>query len=613
MSCMSRLFVALACALSAGPLVAADRIEEVIVSASRIGVVDQLATVVEARDFIPSAHATDVLRGLPGLALASSGNRGALAQGRLRGAEANHLLVLIDGVVANDPATGSEFNFGAFDLAGVRRVELLPGPQSAVWGSDALAGVLLFDTTPASSHRHVAVGYGTHGTVDADLSLARVGDDGYGVLSLARSRSAGTNAALHGDEADGFANTTAHVAARRARGDWTFSSTARWTDAAADFDPTPAPRFVPQDGDRRAHSRGMLLSATVRFVGAERWQPWLTASSLRTKLANFEDGAVTNDFSGRRDTVTLAGNLDAGRHQLNLTLEAKAETFEQTAPVTPFGDPNQQQRTRATSVATEYQLRLDRLELSLSARRDFNSEFRHASAHRVGITTTGNPRWFANYGYGVKNPTFIERFGYTPDAFFGNPRLRPEIGRGVETGLDWRWRRGSWSVTIFQNILDDEINGFAFSSELGGFTARNLAGESRRQGAEAAFSLAFERLDLRGSWSYVDSKDGAGRREIRRPKHLASLAGRVAIDKRWSAGFAVSHNGESLDDDYSSFPATRVRLPGFNVARVDAEFAATPAWRLRLVVENVFNVERGTVFGYRAPGRSAMLRMRITR
>ena len=103
-------------------------------------------------------HAADALRAMPGLALTTNGHRASLTQVRVRGAEANHLLVLLDGIALNDPALGSEFNFGALDFAGIQRIEYLAGPQSAVWGSDALAGVLYFDTKPRQNTNRLSLG-----------------------------------------------------------------------------------------------------------------------------------------------------------------------------------------------------------------------------------------------------------------------------------------------------------------------------------------------------------------------------------------------------------------------------------------------------------------------
>ena len=606
--------LAAAVLLGAAAGAAAERLEEVIVSASRIAAVDQLAAVLDVEALLASGfHGADALRALPGLALARSGNRGALTQARLRGAEANHLLVLLDGVAVNDPATGGEFNFGALDLTGVRRVELLAGPQSAVWGSDALAGVLHFDTTPRRSERRIALGYGPRGTVDADATFARVGPAGFGAFSVGHARADGSNAALRGDEADGFANTTAHIRAGAARGAWVFAGTARWANADADYDPTPPPAFVPQDGDRRTEHRARLLHASARFTGFERFEPWLAVSTLRTGLRNRADGAQTNSFGGRRDVATLAGNFQHGRQRLNLTAEVATERFVQQADATPFGDPNQRQRTTTASVAAEHQVRLHRFACTASVRRDFNDAFKHAFAYRLGAATTGNPRWFANLGRGVKNPTFLERFGYAPDAFIGNPNLLPEVSRGVEAGLAWRWCAGEFAVTAFDNALRREIDGFFFDPERGGFTARNLAGASERRGAELRWQANAGRARLQGNYAYLDAGDHAGRGEARRPRHLASLTAHWPLTTRLSVNIGVTHTGASIDYDYGTFPATPVRLPSFRLLRLDVAYALAPRWRWRLTVDNLADTEHTTVFGYRGVGRTVLLKAETSR
>ena len=114
------------------------------VAPAPVEIIDQAA--IDARQ---SGVPADLLRGAPGFAVSQSGGIGSLTEVRLRGAEANHLLVMVDGVAINDPALGSSVDFANLDLIGASRIEILPGAQSALWGSDALAGVLSFETTPA--------------------------------------------------------------------------------------------------------------------------------------------------------------------------------------------------------------------------------------------------------------------------------------------------------------------------------------------------------------------------------------------------------------------------------------------------------------------------------
>lgn len=594
--------------IGAQDIEADERIEEIVVS-SRIGSVDQLVVVFDEETIDANFHQVDVLRSLPGLALSAAGNRGSLTQARLRGAEANHLLVLIDGIAANNPATGAEFNFGTLDSAGIRRAALLAGPQSAVWGSDALAGVLALDTTPATDGRRLSLGYGTHDTVDADAAFATVGDNGFAALDVGFLDSNGTNAALEGDEEDGFTNTTAHFRGSRDTGDWTFSSSARWTDAETDFDPSPAPAFIPADGDRQTQDRLALLHARVGFLGFDRFEPSLAVSTLRTELRSLAEGTLQNTFAGRRDTATLAGNILLDRQRFNVTMEAETERFEQTGEATPFGNPNQEQRITTLSTAGEYQVDFANVALTVSARRDFNDEFADALAYRLGATTRNNPRWFASIGRGIKNPTFVERFGYTPDTFFGNPDLAPESSVGLEAGMAWTWQDGSLALVAFDNALRNEIDPFVFSERLGGFTARNQDGRSRRRGAEITLDAAWHRYRLRANVAYVDTTDGEGRRELRRPRQMADVSVQARLTASVSAGLGILHNGAVVDRDYSTFPAANVNLDGFRLLRLNVNVEPSPKWRLSLLADNLLDAEHSAVYGYRSPGRSAMARL----
>lgn len=596
----------------AAPIAAADEdeeeLEEVRVAASRIGVVDQRVVVLDDDDLASVGfHPGDLLPMLPGFALATSGPRGSLSQARVRGSEANHLLVMIDGVAVNDPAAGSEFDFGNLDLIAIDGAEFLAGPQSAVWGSDAIAGVLNFDTKPEADSRRLRVGYGSHDTTNADLGIARVGDSGHLKVSVGHIASDGTNAALHGTEDDGYANTTGHLAVGREVAGWDFGFAARATEAEVAYDPSPAPLYIPMDGDRVTTTDASLLRATARYVGAERLVPWLTIARTRTQREHAADGISRNGTVGERDTVSLSTNLLLDAQRVNMTIEHVVERFEQTGQATAFGDPNQSQRTRTASVAAEYQRDLPLVSISVSARADANSAFGDAFAYRLGVTTRTSPRWFASVGRGVKNPTFVERFGYAPNAFIGNPDLQPETSLGAELGIAHAWDDASVTLTVFDASLDDEIDGFVFDPDALGFTARNISGSSRRRGAELTLDADWHGARWRAAYAYVDSTSD-GMREIRRPRHQGSVAMRRAVSRRVSLGLGMTYSGASLDRDFSTYPATPVVLDGFRLLRADLKIQPSPRWGLQFLVENALDEDYATVYGYRSPGLSAMAR-----
>lgn len=581
-------------------------IEEVVVTASRLGAVDQ-RVIVMGEDEVDGAsfHAADSLRALPGLALSTNGHRGSLTQARVRGAESNHLLVLLDGIALNDPALASEFDFGALDFAGIQRVEYLAGPQSAVWGSDALAGVLYLDTTPRRDSARYSLGFGTHGTIDADIEFTRVSEDRHAALSLGRVSSDGTNPAAMGDEDDGFANTTAHLNLGASQDRWRTALAARFTDFDVDYDPTPAPRYLPADGDRQASGHAAFVVATVHFNASENVDTWLSLASSQDRNKQFADGTLTDATVGRRDTATLATNVHFDTQRVNLTAEVERERIEQTGTASFFGDPNQRQRISARGIAAEYQVELGRLGLSASARTDSSDAFDDAFAYRLGATIGENPRWFASVGRGVKNPTFTERFGFTPDTFIGNPDLEPETSTGFEAGVVVTRAGTTASLVYFDTTLHDEIDGFFFEGARGGFTARNLDGESRRRGAEATLDTGFGPVRLTANYAYVDST-AENVRELRRPQHVGSVDLHIAIAPRISAGLGVTASGASPDRDFSTWPATEVELDAYRLWRGKLDIALSPRWTVSVGAENLLDEDYVTVYGYRSPGFTAM-------
>ena len=192
MHTVKRLLLLIAAAFQ-GPAHAAE-LETIVVYASRLGATTQQPTIlseseIEARH---AHHAGDILRAAPGVALSQAGNRGGLTQARVRGAEANHVLVMLDGIEMNNVALGGEYNFGYLDLTGARRVEIMNGPQSAIWGSDALAGLLYIDTTPRENAVTVDAAGGSMATRDTSITVSRSNTKGTPFSAPAISRPTAT-------------------------------------------------------------------------------------------------------------------------------------------------------------------------------------------------------------------------------------------------------------------------------------------------------------------------------------------------------------------------------------------------------------------------------------
>ena len=591
-------------------------IEVLTVTAHRLPTAEPVLPPLQRRAAGEQTVGADVLRSLPGLAISQSGPLGGLTQLRARGAEANHLLVLLDGFELNDPAADGEFNFAHLSTATTPHLEYLPGAQSAIWGSDAVAGVLQLGSAPRGRERFLRAAAGSFATTDLHLNLADVGANGHYRLSAQQFDTDGTNLSFAGSEDDGFRSRSLLASGSRSGERWQLGALVRHLSARSDFDPAPFPAFVPVDGPNHTeHASTLVALRGAREDLAGGWSAHTDVSLLRTNNLGYAGSVRTGFSDGERRKVSLIGRSagDAAT-QLSLIGEYEQERFEQRGSASPFGDPNQSQRIEQWSAGADWRLALStRLTVALSGRFDGNSDFEDSVSHRVAVRYALTPAFslWANHGTGIKNPSFIERFGFTPDTFFGNPGIEPEQSRHVSIGARWQRPGLDGGVTLFRDRLRDEIDGFAFDPALGGFTAVNEDGHSRRQGVEV--HLGVERADwhVRGGGSYIDSRDPDGDREIRRPRWLAfaEAGGRRGALRTWTR---LSYVGAQADLRFATFPATAVRLASYTLWSAAAYWTLAPRLELGLRGDNLLDQRVENVFGFAGPGRGAYLELRLS-
>lgn len=575
-----------------------------------------------------AALITDLLWELPSAAPSQAGALGSLTQLRLRGGEANHVLVRIDGFEANDPASGSEFDFSQLRSTTVSGMNLLSGAAGALWGSDALAGVLDFQTLTSTGNRtELSLEGGERGREALALRWARGSAQQGLAVTLDRFETEGTNTARTGDEDDGYAMQTLQLKGHRALTDQlTVTALARQVTRRSDIDGTPAPAFIPEDSDTQGRAQQRLLGVRLDYETDQQTLS-LSAEQLASRYRDAEDGARTAQRRGDRLRLVLQGTryfprAPLGEAVLTLAAEQEQERFDQLGEASVFGDPTQRQSlTHRSLLAVAGWRPGDRLTLSASGRFDDNEAFASAWTGRVGaeVAFTANGALWASFASAQKNPTFTERFGFTPNTFFGNANLRPERSVAAELGVRQRWPALGLegSVVAHRARLKDEINGFSFDGALGGFTAVNREGTSQRSGVESTLAWASDQgLEVTARYSVLDASEvqgGARRDEVRRPGkqgsltaalmpgHLGPFSGRLTVAWR-----------EALDDtDFASFPAETVKLDALTLVRGQVSVHPNEGVTLSLLGENLLDERYEAIWGYRAPGRALYLRAHL--
>jgi vitamin B12 transporter len=592
------------------------KLETLTVTAHRLPTADNILPIQVRESSNRPAIGADALRDLPSLAISQAGNLGSLTQVRIRGAEANHLMVLMDGVELNDPATDSSFNFANLALTGSNHLELLAGAHSAIWGSDALAGVLNVVTVPSERVRALNLEAGSFDTRHVQLQLAEGQENGFYNLSVGDFNSNGTNIAEvtsgNHSEKDGFEQRS-YLFSGGLNGEvWSGSTLLRRLHSNTDFDPTPFPSFQPVDGDNESRHDEDLASVTIDWHGVERLEQRLQVSYLQTENRSYLDGLQESETTAERTKATAITRFRPGdRQAFTLLLEHDKEQFRQRGLASFFGDPNQQQTVKTNSVALEYiATPLPNFAFSLSARHDDNSEFDNRKSYRAAASyqLQDDLQIWASWGTGIKNPSFVERYGFTPDTFLGNPDLKPELNRHLSTGIRYQPDRWSMAITLFRDRLKDEIDGFAFAPELGGFTSINESGTSRRDGAELEFSADLKFATLSFGVSYLDAEEPDGSSEIRRPDwqgFATLLHARGPLSAEVSA-FRVDNQD---DFDFSTFPAARVSLKAYTLLRARVAYQLTERLHVAVRGQNLLDDDYQDQLGYRSPGRGLYLQL----
>ncbi|HMB74392.1 MAG TPA: TonB-dependent receptor [Gammaproteobacteria bacterium] len=576
----------------------------------------------------------DILRSMPGIALSRSGGFGALTQLRMRGGEANHVAVFVDGIRVNDPSQSGEFDFAHLLSHDIGRIEIIRGPQSALWGSDALSGVInVVSVTPASGVRlNAAVEAGTQDWQSLTGGVSAAGTRGYVQFNAARVATDGYNVSRTGSERDGYENDSFNLSAGLDLSPGLeLGLRLRRIDATSDFDGTDFLTGLPAD-QLNTTDKEQLLGAVhltaETFDG--RWSHEVrvdrldTANTTATENAFSATGIDTARADALVDTFVYQTRFAiTDSHRLIAALEHRDEEFLQRGEVS-FGDPNRDEQMDSDSLILEYDGQItSRLSLLTSWRSDKNSDFEDATTARVTLAyRLGNEqtRLRAAWGEGIKNPTFTERYGFFTD-FLGNSELQPEHSTSLELGVDHTFTAAAVrvSATLFDETLEDEINGFVFDPVGGGFTSENQLGESERRGLEVDGGWNFsDAIGLQFALTWLDAEelDEQGLvsgREIRRPERTAGFGLRwTPPARRFDLGMNVAYS--SAQDDYFFPPVPpfqeRVTLESFTLVTLSGAYSVTDSLRIVGRIENLLDSEYEEVFGFRGVQRQAFVGLR---
>lgn len=566
-----------------------------VVTANRVEqpLTDVLAdlTVVD-RETIERSGATglaEVLSRVAGVEFMRQGGPANNTELFVRGGESRWVAVYVDGIRVDSQSGSGGAAFAAIPLRQIDRVEVLRGPASAVYGSDAMVGVVQVFTRRGDEAPgpRVSVGAGSDRTHQVDVSVAGGGAGVDYALSVSQSGSSGYHVRVEPNtnpDADGYLQKAFHGS-----WGWAFApgqrlrltALASHSDAQYDASTTVAGRVKDDHAVRRMQAAGLTWEADWSAF----YKSTVTVSESQDRYETLSDGVSTSLADTRLRNLLWQNRFVQGAHQWTVSFEHRADALVNRGINLPMD------RTQ-NGVAVGYGLRSGAHTLQLHARHDQDSEFGGRATSGVAYANDFADHWRASVSVGTafRAPSLYQRFHPT----FGNAALRPESTRSTEFTLRQAVGTSQWSLTAYRSSVDNLIY---FDQTLNRYLSTQSA---LLQGWVLQGQWQAWGWNWRGSLDLQDPRDLTNNRSLPR---RAQQHGVLSADTAWQ-GWRVGSDWSVSAHRYNYSGVTVTRLPGYGKLDLHASKPLAPHWTLRLRLDNVGDRAYQTALGYALPGRT---------
>lgn len=596
-------------------------------------------TVLTEKDFAErnATYVSDVLKTVPGVAIGSNGGRGAVTSLFLRGANSNHTAIIIDGVKVNPIDTN--FSFGGLSLSNIERIEVLRGEQSALWGSEAVGGVV-YITTKSGLYKDKPFnvdfdfGLGSHNTRDASATVSGYDNGFYYALHGDSHRTRGISVASK----DTF-RYTANDGSRIVTGGATEKDGFHRDNASLRLGYDDSKKGVELLASHYSQSfkNDSLTSGNAGQVYTSYEN--LAYSAMRDRETVFKLGGYwgsDQDLFKHKASVshlkhdTDVFGLNAGtkdwkklntNYQLDINFDREGGLTQALSLLADYqrtsfisnNFENGEKRLSEKSLATEYRLFTeDDHSLSLSGRFTDNKLYPNAWTGRISGAYRLSPNFktHASFGSAIKNPTVTDYFGWD-SKYIGNPNLKPEKSVGGEIGLliETTNKHHSLDVTYFARNVDNFISRKAVycrSQYDCDYQSINLDGTTKVKGVELVYTGKFtDNLTTYANYTYTNTKDSKDKELVRRPKHSANAGLAYQITDKLGSSVSVSYVGKRTDNYWdANYVSHTVKMPSYTLVNLGANYQITKNVNIYANLNNLFDKKYENVIGYGQDGRN---------
>lgn len=579
----------------------AEKMEEIVVKATRLNTplsIMSSSTYIISNDDIKNSGAvflSDILKTVPGMYVSMSGGPGQATQIYMRGAKPQHTLILLDGVRLNGQLDLNGYDISNLDISNVKQIEIIKSPHSALYGSDAMAGIIniitrdnfddnkTFFNTEVGSYETTRTTLGTNG---------KKGSLNYSTIFNHYS-SAGFSALNDNVEKDGFDNTTIGLYLKN-----NFSSgnylkiNALYSEAATDYDDF---YYRSSHNDFNYEKEKVVLSGIYE-------SKWL-------------DGIIINQLSGsffqlnRYEFFGSVANYDAKTYTaefnniININPKNKLivgySVNEDNYSFSEYGSSTDGKLHNSALYLSYQKITDNSFNINLSVRGDDHSKFNGAGTYQAGLSKmflSNQIKLLGSIGTGFKAPSSYQ--------LVYNDSLDPEYSKVYEIGIEkyFNQQKGSISLTYFNNKYDDLIG---WNPLIGSFGNYDNILKARSKGAEIEFKNYINNRHLFSiNYTYLDNDSDERAFEIRRPWHNIQSSLNIKASDRLNLNFLAGYTGKRLD--------TNIVLNDYYLFHVNASYLISDRQELYIRVENIFDEDYFYIHEFNTPKQSYYIGFKTT-
>ena len=540
---------------------------------------------------------TELLKRVPGLSIQNSGGRGKATSVHLRGTNSSHVLVLLDGIKIGSATLGS-VAFQDIPLDTIERIEVVRGPRSALYGSEAIGGVIQIFTKKGGTGFHPAISIkaGSHKAKGVDIAVSGGKNNSWYQLNAGSEKTDGFDSRYlkfgqPDTETDKDGYRREHVSlglGHQFANSAAMQMTLQQSKGNNEFDGS---------GNDHANYKRQLVSGKLQIPLGLKTKAQLQLGQSRDE-SDSSSGGFVSTFNTKRNTASL--QLD---HTLGVSgaliggIDWQKDKIDTTTAYTKNSRKN-------TGIFASYQNRFKQFDIEASARQDDNQQFgnKTTGSFAVGYHLNNSTRLSVSYGTAFKAPTFNDLYYPESQYSVGNPNIRAESSKNLEFGIQGNLGSANWGVNLFQNKVDNLIN---WAPRADGKWSPSNVDQAKIEGLEASYTVNINQWKIDSSASFINAKNDKGKNKGKylryRPKQILNLDISRQLG-RWNIGSGIhaESNRYTNQDNTDS-------LAGFATLDLRAGYAVAKNWSVGVKLANALDKKYETNKGYNQDGINAML------